>query len=159
MQQALIFYILLLGCCSYALWRGGAPERWAAALQIVAVILAGLPQLQTGAECPPYDLSPRGFLVDGAFLVALYAIALTADRFWPMAAAGLQTANFIVHLGKLFAPDVLPLGYGLGLAPWIYPKLVLFAIGAWRHQQRLARYGADPSWSPSRSPREILQNA
>ena len=32
---------------------------------------------------------------------------------------------------------------------WSYPMLLLIVLGTFRHQQRLARFGADRSWSSS----------
>jgi len=159
MVHVAIFDILLIGCCSYALWRGGAPERWAAGLEILAVLLTALIQMQSRAHHYFDDFSPGIFLVDAGFLAALCVIALTADRFWAIAAAGFQVADIVVHLCKVLAPDILPLGYGVGISAWGYPKLVMFAIGARRHRLRLERYGRDPSWSRPASLRGALQAA
>jgi len=150
MTHIVVFNILWLTCCAYALHSGGAPERWAAALEIVAIFLTTLVQALFRAHRYYTEFSTGIFVIDSVFLIALCAIALTADRFWPMLAAGFQVADIAVHLCKLAAPEILSLGYGIGIASWVYPKLILFAIGTWRHQQRLARYGKDPAWSRRR---------
>ena len=111
--------------------------------------MTAIVQLQTKAEHRFHDLSSGIFLVDALLLVALCVLALTADRFWPIATAGFATADIIVHLSKVIAPEMLPYGYAWGIQIWGWPKVILFAVATWRHRQRLARYGRDPSWSSS----------
>jgi hypothetical protein len=148
MAHVLFFLLLLIVCCSYALWRGGAPERLAAGSEIVAVFLTAA--IQSRSEHHYVDFAFGVFLVDLALLIGLGIIALHSDRFWPMWATGFQVADIIVHLCKAFAPALLPLGYSVGLSAWGYPKLVLFALGAMRHRSRLRLYGSDPPWSRPR---------
>jgi len=44
-------------------------------------------------------------------------------------------------------PELLPQAYFVIAAIWAYPMLIVLAIGTYRHQQRLQRYGVDRSWS------------
>ena len=39
--------------------------------------------------------------------------------------------------------------YAFVLGFWGYLMLFILALGTWRHQQRLAKFGADRSWSTS----------
>jgi hypothetical protein len=79
-------------------------------------------------------------------------VALFADRLWPLIVAGLQADAVIIHVCKLIQPDMLPLGYAIGLSIWSYPILVVLAIGTARHRRRLAARGRDPAWSAGRVP-------
>jgi len=159
MLSVVFFYVLFLSCCSFALWRGGAPERWGATLEVLAVVLTIVVQLRIRPDDRFQDFSWGIFWVDGAFLASLCLLALAADRFWPIAAAGFQVADMVAHLAKVVAPDILPYGYSWGIQFWGYPKLILFVIGARRHRQRLTRYGKDPAWSRPRPPYGPLRSA
>jgi hypothetical protein len=89
------------------------------------------------------------FLVDVAALAAFVILALRADRYWPLWIAGLQIIGTAGHAVKLMDPGVIRTAYAFILAFWSYPMLLLIVLGTWRHQQRLAKFGADRSWSSS----------
>jgi hypothetical protein len=50
-------------------------------------------------------------------------------------------------LARWAAPDVLTWHYAVIMSIWSYPILAIMVLGTWRHQQRVARSGDDPSWS------------
>jgi hypothetical protein len=50
---------------------------------------------------------------------------------------------------KLVDPTLVPSGYAMAMALWSYPMLLLLVLGTFNHRRRLARNGADPSWSNS----------
>ncbi len=143
--HSILFNLLLVTCVPYALLRGGAPERWAATVALAATILSALALARSSIV---YQQAEVGMLVvDGLALLAFFGIALFADRFWPLLVAGLQADAVIVHFCKLIRPDILPLGYAIGLSIWGYPILMLLAAGTARHRRRLATRGIDPAWS------------
>jgi hypothetical protein len=145
-MNVVTYNILLLGCCVYAFWRGGAPER------IGTAILAAGSYLTAAALSQP-DLSFRSvevgiLIVDILCSVALIALALRAERFWPLWIAAFQIIGTAAHAVKFVDPDIIRRVYAFMLAVWSYPMILLLVVGTWRHQQRLALFGADKSWSP-----------
>lgn len=83
MLRIALFLAILILCCGYALWRGGAPERLAAATFASALVRAHVDHRFIETE--------TGLLVvDGILLLVLIAIALKADRGWPLLVAGLH---------------------------------------------------------------------
>jgi hypothetical protein len=89
----------------------------------------------------------RVFAVDVACLLAFGALALAADRFWPLWITGIHLIGVATHTAKLVQPEVVPWVYGAIQALWSYPIIILMVIGTVRHQARLRRYGADTSWN------------
>jgi hypothetical protein len=89
------------------------------------------------------------FIVDAVCLVAFLVLALRANRFWPLWVAGLQLIGTAGHAVKLADPEIIRRAYQIVLVFWSYPMLLLIVLGTWRHQQRLARFGVDRSWSSS----------
>ena len=151
MARVVVFYTMLLLACGYALRRGGAPERWAA-----AILLGGT------AATWALVISPRGYFgafyrgvqlgmlaVDAAMLVALLTVALLADRFWPLWLTALHAFSVVGHLAKAIAPDILPNVYLTTQAFAAYPGLLLLMLATRWHALRMGETGRDPSWSRS----------
>jgi hypothetical protein len=145
MVKLLLFNALLVFCCGYAFLRGGAPERIAAAIFVVGTALTRIDTLYFGRGFGAIEVGVLA--VDLGCLVAFLVLALRAERFWPLWLAALQVIGTAGHAVKLLAADMIPWGYAFLLAAGSYPMLLLIALGTYRHQQRLARHGADPSWS------------
>jgi hypothetical protein len=147
MVQSLVFLVLLVGCCGYAFLRGGIPERIAALIFVAAAILT-LVALSSPA-IRWHSVEYGAFLVDVATLLSLVALALRANRLWPLWVTALQAIGTTGHAVKLADPEVIRWAYAFALAFWSYPMLALLAFGTWNHQRRLARFGVDRSWSSS----------
>jgi hypothetical protein len=143
--NTLVYGLLLAICWTYALMRGGAPERLGATNLALGSVL-------TAAAIP----GPAGFrtlqstvlIIDLLCLAAFVILALRADRFWPFWVAALQLLGVAAHGIKFSEPTLIPRTYGFMLAIWSYPMIFLMIAGTFRHQSRLRKFGSDESWSP-----------
>lgn len=147
MLHRYLYIACLVLCALYCFARGGAPERFGIGIVAVGTLL-------TWAVWSPLagrfrSLEQGVFIVDLVTLLAFVALALFADRLWPMLVAGFQGAAICIHIIKITAPDVLPFGYAIGLAIWGYIMLIVLAYGTYQHRQRLTTRGVDNSWSSS----------
>jgi hypothetical protein len=147
MSRVILFLVIWLGCCGYALWRGGPPERIGASLFLVATLASAAVQSPEGARFITID--PGVLTVDLALLASLLVLAFLADRFWPLWMSAMQAVAVLSHTAIALNPDVIPWGYWRAAALWSYPMLLLLAFATWSHQQRLKSAGADPSWKRS----------
>lgn len=147
MLHLLIFYGLFVASSLYALARGGAPERLVALVMIIGIALT--PVLLNPISRRYYGVETRVLILDLAILIAFAAIALRANRFWPMGIVILHSMSVLGHFLKMGDPRLIRSAYLVMLAFWIYPQLLFLVLGTWRHQRRLQRTGADPSWSIS----------
>jgi hypothetical protein len=145
---AVLFILLWLGVCAYALWHGGQPERLVAATFLVAAPLSSA--LYSADRWHGMQLGI--FAVDIVMLGLLLAIAFRANRYWPIGIAAMQVLQVIGHLLKLADPHMLTLLYWIGAVVWAYPMLILLALGTVRHRNRVKRLGPEPSWSSSSPP-------
>ena len=132
----IIFWIVLFASCGYALWRGRKYERIAAIVFIAATLLSFL--THSPLQDRYFGIEASDLIVDSAVLVAVLAIALVSDRFWPLWVAGLQLVDSMSHVMKAVDPDLVPRVYGAAERFWSYPILIILLIGAWRqHRRRL----------------------
>lgn len=142
---SLIYLLVLVGCCGYAFLRGGAPERAGAAIIGIGSILTYF--AMSNAATNYRSVEADAFIVDVVVLVAFIILALRANRYWPLWVAALQIIGMAGYAIKLAEPSTIRQAFGFALVFWSYPMLLLIAFGTWRHQRRLARSGADPSWT------------
>ncbi len=127
--------------------RGGRPEQFCAA------IIAG--ELATDFVLM-LALGPRSFrtfdgsrmLIDVIVAALFIAIAMRANRVYPLAIAASQIVAIIASVAVLLASD------GRSQAFWamtqlpIFLQLVLLAAGTAAHRMRLSRIGPYNCWSP-----------
>jgi hypothetical protein len=142
-----VYLALLVGCCGYAFWRGGAPERIGAALYAGASVLTRIATSASGLHFRSIEIGV--LTIDTLLVLAFLVLALRAERFWPIWVTALQAIGVIGHAAKLASPGVIPWAYAFVLSIWSYPILLLLCIGTYRHQQRLKRSGVDKSWTSS----------
>jgi hypothetical protein len=134
---------VLVLCWTYAMLKGGQPER------IGATLLAG-GSLVTVAVMPGWashvgPVEVGILLVDMACLAGFATLALRADRFWPIWVSALVGVGVLGHLARWFdGPEISTRVYAMSLAIWSYPMLALIAIGTLNHQRRIARQAASP---------------
>jgi hypothetical protein len=147
MTRLILFLVLWLGCCLYALVRGGGPEKIGALIFLVAALLSALLEEPKGSR---FDSVEFGMLiVDLTVLAALLALALRADRFWPLWMCAMQGVQVFSHFAIAINTTVIPWAYWNAQTLWSYPMLLLLAAATAWHRSRLRKRGADRSWRHS----------
>jgi hypothetical protein len=141
------YYALVALCCAYAFAKGGAPERVGSVILAVASILTLFAAWGRSHGYVSFQLGI--FIVDLGCLLAFLLLAVRAERYWPLWITALQIIGTGAHAVKLADPEIIGKAYAFAMAFWSYPMWGLIALGTYRHQRRLALYGADRSWSNS----------
>lgn len=140
--RALVWYAVAVPTVVYAARRGGGPERAAAALVIAASFATMLVPSDPGVT---YRTVVWPLLaIDSLMLAGLLAVALAADRYWPIHFTAVHLLSVLLHGVRAYDPDILPgvyarLGGELG-----YLTLAVLAAGTWRHARR--RDDVDWAW-------------
>ncbi len=147
MTHVILFNAILAAVCGYAFWAGGAPERWTASIFAAAAAATFVAPFYNALR-PYAQVEPMLLSVDVLMLFGLVAIALRADRFWPLYVSALHLIAIAIHGVKAFQPSLVPWMYAGASGKIAYPMLILLAVGAWRHRHRLAEFGSDRDWSP-----------
>lgn len=128
------------------LW-GGGPERAIAASWMV--FFEGLPRLYKGYYGASYQLEQVDLFyasMDGAACVLWIAIALNANRNYPLIIAAMQILALAAHLARGLIETISPIAYAtMVIAPgWI--QLCVLAVGLFRHVMRKKQYGPYRDW-------------
>ena len=146
-MRIFVFLLLLVTSCVYALYRGGGPERWVACIIIGMGALDPLVHLVTPLEYATVD--PGHLFIDLLGWLCLFAVALRANRFWPLCVVSLQTIAIVAHTARLLDVTIHPKAYMIMQIASSYPLLVVLMVGTFYHQKRLKSIGTDKSWRNS----------
>lgn len=131
MQTGFIFALLL--CVGYASLVGGRTGRIGSLIFITATVFT---VLATKVDPSWATTSYAVFAVDAGCLLALAALAVNSNRFWPIWAVGFQTVAVATHLATIWVPELLPKAYQAMLAFWSIPILWVMVAGTrkdWNH--------------------------
>jgi hypothetical protein len=137
------FLILFVGSVTYALWKGGAPERAAAFILLAGVVLTSTSQAFDAHRFATVQWGVA--VVDAGALAGFMALALLSTRYWPMWLTALQIIQFCSDFAKLL-PGVAELTYAMASSLIGYPIALIIILATVRHRMRTARFGLQPSW-------------
>lgn len=146
-QATAVALLLLL-----ALLRGAAPERWSAAILLATVVLMRASEVVSGGVEATWSVA--GFATeDLAYLAidvftfaALLAVALQANRIYPLWMAGVQLTALTTHVAERTTEVVSPLAYAILNLSTFYLEIGFLAIGLTAHILRSRTWGRYPSW-------------
>jgi urea transporter len=122
-----VFLLALLTTCWFAVVYGGTSERWGAAIIFMGAILSLPAATLFGSRwrSPEYGV----LAVDVLALIALLALALRSNRFWPLWATSFQAIAVVTHLATMADHLILPRAYAIAQPFWGYPMLLALALG------------------------------
>ena len=149
MIHILVYYAVALATCWFAFRHGGLPERIVAA----AFLLAAIASTIVAFSVRPAFRSVDGALlsVDVVLLGGLVAVAMFANRFWPIWISALHLLAIAVHGVRAYDPTLVPWMYAAAISKIAYPMLAVLIVGTERHRRRRSSQGCDPDWSPTLS--------
>lgn len=145
MTRMAFFAILLLVSSGYAIWRGGAPERTVGASMLAAYLATLFSHSEFAVRFTQVEVGV--LIIDIMLMIVLAAVALKADRAWPIVLAGLHLTTVGAHAVRMIEPSMIEVTYAVMLSMWSYPMIVALAVGTWRHRRRLRVHGYDRDWS------------
>lgn len=131
-----------------AVWRwGGGPERWSMAVFLGTMVLPiyAMRWLDLG-----YLADDKHFalylLTDLAAAALFVAVALNANRNYPLWVAGFQLVALGGQLARVLFANASPLAYTILIVGPAYCQLLLIAAGFVRHVLRQRRFGPYREW-------------
>lgn len=121
-----VFIGALLLSVGYASVFGGRTGQAGSAIFILATIFTALGTLLNPTWA---STSYAVFAVDSGCLLALAALAVNSNRFWPIWAVGFQTVAVATHVATIWIPDIVPKAYQALLSFWSIPILWVMVVG------------------------------
>ena len=148
-----------------ALWRGAGPERWSAAVFIGMFLLDRLYHfvLGSGARYGTMDLGH--FCIDSIAAIAFVAIALRANRIYPLCLAALQVVAVVSHVIRAISVAVAGGAYSILMIAPSYLQIAVFGAGLCLHLRRSRTFRHYPSWLvssahlPAHEPSELRDDS
>ncbi len=127
-----------------AWFLGGGPERKGA--YTIAAMLVVQALLYSTVSEPRFDrIDAVALTADGVGLLGFTAIALNANRVWPLFAAAMELISVLAHLTQGFEVMVDQSYADFKAMPSIAALLSLL-LGLIFHRIRIVRYGFDRDW-------------
>lgn len=133
-MTAIIFDVLLLLSCSYAVIMGGGAEKAGSIMLVTAALLSWFATLASAAPYVRMELTIA--LIDIGLFAGLCFLALIADRYWPLWLTSMQLVTISSHPAFGIADQKIPIAYAVASTIWAYPMLFLLAIGTYRYRVR-----------------------
>ena len=130
-----------------AAWRwGDAPERFSVAALLSMLVTDEYYHLLFGPATVYESVDLGHLLIDLGGAFQFVAIALYANRTFPLCLAAFQILSVIAHFARLELNDIGLFAYALlNYGPY-YFEIAVILLGIALHARRKARFGDYPSW-------------
>lgn len=148
MAALLVFCLIQLSVSAYSM-LGGLPERIMGGMLLAATVLT---ISASNLTATPHEGRLAVLMVDNTLFVAMVAVALKANRFWPIWVAGIHATTLPMHMLKVFNPALLTWVHAIASAVTAFPILLILVIATTRHRTRVRLFGTDPPWRDSAPP-------
>ena len=148
---------LIFGSACFALRWGDSPEKSAAIVMLVMVIVSFSGNILNGYHYVKID--PVGVLSDLSGLAGFVAIALFARRIWPLWASSLQLIAFAAHLTRALEVYIHPTAYAImrwGPSDLIPVLLIAGTINCIRRKRRGDNSRPWRNWSERSNQNELI---
>ena len=128
---------------------GDEPERVIATIFVgIAITVQGYAQLaENSLSFSNTDIFY--LVVDAIALSLLIAVALKANRMYPLWMAGFQIIALLAHFAKGMTEDISPIAYVILVVGPSYFQIIILAFGIWLHHRRTRRHGSYRPWRNS----------
>jgi hypothetical protein len=145
--------LLVMIALTILAWKRGADPERDTALVLLAIALLGwvyrhlgLPEMQGQIIGGYFNTDLFYVLVDTAAFAILFAIALFANRIYPLWIAGFQLTSAAMHLVNEIVEQQAPFAYALLNILPSYFMMLSMTLGLVLHVRREKRWGPYPSW-------------
>jgi len=134
-----------------AIWRWGrGPERWLMAIFLVSMVLPVYAMRLMSVNAGYTGVYLQVWFVIDVIATGLFiAIALNANRNYPLWIAGFQLVALVAHAVEAMVDAVSPLASAVLMVGPSYGILLVLAGGFVRHLIRLRRFGPYRDWRMS----------
>ena len=127
---AILYNVVLIAVCGFAVLRGGRPERQGAVMTLIASIVSGAIQFWSVAYWEPAQIVILA--VDISVAIGFFWLAVSTIRYWPIWAFGFALANLFIGAAGAILPNITLFAYSSGVVLYAYLALGALAFGTLR---------------------------
>jgi hypothetical protein len=95
------------------------------------------------------EIDPVFFAIEIVVAAGMIAVALRANRIYPLWMAGFQIIAVFAHFARGLSDAVSPLAYIVLTVGPSYFQIIILGFGIWFHHRRVKRHGSYRSWRTS----------
>ena len=143
--QWAFFFVLF----AVALRWGAAPERIASGVYVGLILIDVAYHEIFGPGYEYWRIDLGHFIFNALALAVLVALALKANRFYPLWLAAFQTISVIGHATRGFVPPEFGRPYMILTIGPSYLATAALCAGIWMHVRRVRKSGPYRSWHRS----------
>lgn len=138
-----------------AMFRGAAPER------ILATVLGGMLLVDqihhafVGGSVLWHKVNVGHLAIDLVVLAAVFAVALRANRIYPLWIGAAQIIAVLAHLYRLSLTEINRFAYDMMSVMPSYIQLAALTLGLTFHMWRRRKLGSYSSWRASSPPMPV----
>lgn len=143
--------LLMAAVVVYAFRKGGEPERLVA---MVLVTTAGLDLINHAVfgVTEFFSVDPGHLVIDSWAMIVFLAIALRANRGWPLVVSAAQIIVVLGHASKIIELSLVRYGYFAMTQMPLNIQVVALLLGTVAHSRREEQVGRYHAWRLDRSP-------
>ncbi len=143
-DQFQVITLIILALLGF--WKGAGPERGVACVMLGILAFDRFYHLIFGNVTNLLSIDYGHAVIDLGAMIALFVIALRANRMYTLWIAALQLIAFNAHLARELTQGMSPIAYAILFVGPSYFQLLIQALGLWAHRRRLAKFGPYREW-------------
>lgn len=147
---------LLLSTLVLSWWWGAGPERACAGVFAYMALTDKIYHWQFSHGLRIAGMDPGHSIIDITCGIAFYAIALRANRLYPLCLSSLQLVAVISHFAEEMSPSIADPIYAIMIALPSYLQLPTLLIGLLLHRRRTQSWGKYASWLDSSGRLQVI---
>jgi hypothetical protein len=147
--RAALQYAIIAGLAFYAIARGDPPERIAALALPLMIALIYFYELALPQDGQYEAVDPFLMMIDLVGLIIFAALALKANRMYPLWLLAAQLVSVMMHFARDINADMPGMVYFILTTAPSYVQITALGIGLYCHRRRIARYGKYRPWRTS----------
>lgn len=149
--QLVVYGLLFL----YCLARAAAPERVLSGVLFAMLAVDKLHHMALGGSFLVHRTNVGHVVIDLAVMASVFAVALRANRVYPLWIGGAQIIALLGHLYRFALEEINRFAYDVMAITPSYIQFIAMILGLAFHMSRHRKLGNYPSWRRSSRPMPV----